>query len=169
MSNRSMRQETGSIGMNSIRLIKHAPSAPGLRLLGLGPRLLPIRGVLQLKQLLDKHAFWATGRSTKQLRHVLARSTVVISLWKDKRMVGFGRATSDGIYRGVLWDIVVADDLQGLGLGRQVVDALIASSALKDVEKIYLMTTNSSEFYEQLGFEKCNSQDLLLLRRNNQL
>ena len=150
--------------MTSIRLIKHAPGAPGLRLLGLGPRLLPNRGVLKLKRLFDKHACWASGRSTKQLRYLLAKSNVVISLWIDQRMVGFGRATSDGIFRGVLWDIVVADDLQGLGLGRQVVDALLSSPALKNVEKVYLMTTNSKDFYLQLGFEQCTSQQLLLLK-----
>ncbi len=76
-------------------------------------------------------------------------------------MVGFGRATSDGLYRAVLWDIVVADDLQRLGLGRQVVDALLSAPELKNVEKIYLMTTNSTEFYLQLGFEECKKQNLL--------
>jgi len=148
--------------MNCIRLVKHGKGALGLRLLGLGPGLMPTRGLLKLRQLLDKHAFWANDRNYAQLRQVLAGSTVVISLWRDKRMVGFGRATSDGIYRAVLWDVVVADDLHGMGLGRQVVESLLASAKLKDVEKVYLMTTNSAEFYLQLGFSQCTSQQLLL-------
>ena len=41
-------------------------------------------------------------------------------------MVGFGRATTDGIYRAVLWDVVVAGDLQGKGLGRKVIASLWA-------------------------------------------
>mgnify|MGYP003956742005 CR=1 FL=1 len=153
--------------MSCIRLIRHAPGAPGLRLLGLGPRLLPNRGILKLKRLLDKHAFWAKGRSHKQLRYLLARSTVVISLWRGSRMVGFGRANSDGIYRAVLWDIVVADDLQGMGLGRDVIDALLSAPELKDVEKIYLMTTNSTQFYLQLGFKQCHSQNLLFISQRS--
>ena len=152
--------------MTCIKLIKHAPGAPGLRFLGLGPNLLPAQGVLKLKSLLDKHAFWAQGRNPKKLRNLLAKSSVVISLWSGKRMVGFGRATSDGIYRAVLWDIVVADDLQGLGLGRQVVDALLASPEVRDVEKIYLMTTNCSEFYKQIGFKLNTKQSLLLIDKN---
>ena len=150
--------------MSCIRLVKHAPGAPGLRFFGLGPNLLPSRGLLKLRRLLDKHAFWAQGRTNKQLRQVLAGSTVVISLWREKRLVGFGRASSDGIYRAVLWDIVVADDLQGLGLGREVVAALLSAPALKDVEKIYLMTTNSAEFYLQVGFKTCPKQTLLLTK-----
>ncbi len=77
-------------------------------------------------------------------------------------MVGFGRATSDGIYRAVLWDVVVAGDLQGLGLGRQVVEALLKAKAIKNVERIYLMTTKSSNFYNQLGFQISEDQKLLL-------
>ena len=154
----------GANAMSGLRLVKHAPGAPGLRVLGLGPGLIPCKGLQELQNLLNAHAFWAKGRNTKQLRHLLRKSSVVISLWRNKRMVGFGRATSDGIYRAVLWDIIVAGDLQGMGLGRQVIDALLASPALKNVEKIYLMTTHSAEFYLQLGFKKSHDQELLLLK-----
>ena len=66
---------------------------------------------------------------------MLRGSTVVVSLWRGKRLVGFGRASSDGIHRAVLWDIVVAGDLQGRGLGRRVVEALLASNAIEGVER----------------------------------
>ncbi len=148
--------------MSEIKLLRHAPGSPGLRLLGLGPGCLPSQGLIKLKVLLDKHAFWAQGRSYKEIRKVLAGSTVVISLWRGKRLIGFGRATSDGIYRAVLWDIVVAGDLQGQGLGRMVVNALLDAPSLKKVEKIYLMTTNSADFYEQLGFQRSSNQALLV-------
>ncbi len=147
--------------MADIILIRHASGAPGLRLFGLGPNLLPRKGLSQLRDLLDKHTFWAQKRSYKELRQALAGSTIVISLWKHNKIIGFGRATSDGIFRAVLWDIVVSEDSQGQGLGSKVVKALLSSSQIKNVERIYLMTTKSSNFYEQLGFEKCISQSLL--------
>ena len=146
--------------MAVIKLIRHASGAPGLRLLGLGPKLIPTKGLLKLKRLLDKHAFWAAGRSNREIRKLLAGSTVVVSLWRGKRIVGFGRATSDGIYRAVLWDVVVAGELQGRGLGRKVVNALLDAPEICGVEKVYLMTTNSQEFYLQVGFQKANDQVL---------
>lgn len=149
--------------MTGIRLIHHAPGAPGLRWLGLGPGLKPTRGLLKLQRLLNKHAFWAQGRSTASLRKILAGSTVVISLWRGKRLVGFGRATSDGICRAVLWDVVVSGDLQGNGFGRQVIEALLAAPGISNAERVYLMTTNSRGFYEQLGFQSAANQELLLL------
>jgi N-acetylglutamate synthase-like GNAT family acetyltransferase len=93
---------------------------------------------------------------------MLRGSPVVVSLWRGKRLVGFGRASSDGIHRAVLWDIVVAGDLQGRGLGRQVVGALLNSPRLRQVERIYLMTTNSAGFYQQLGFNSAEPQQLLI-------
>ena len=148
-----------------IRLVRHAPGAPGLRLLGMGPAGRPTRGLLKLQRLFRKHAFWARERSTADLRRMLRGSPVVVSLWRGKRLVGFGRASSDGIHRAVLWDIVVAGDLQGRGLGRRVVEALLEAPALQPVERIYLMTTNSAGFYQQLGFSNAEPQQLLIRRR----
>ena len=133
--------------------------------MGLGPNLRPTRGLLKLRRLLNKHAFWAQNRSRQQLGKMLKGSQVVVSLWRGKRMVGFGRASSDGIYRAVLWDVVVAGDLQGRGLGRRVVEALLASARVREVERVYLMTTNSTGFYEQMGFRAVGNQHLLIRKQ----
>ena len=151
--------------VTKIQLIKHAPGAPGLRLLGLGPNFKPCRGITKLKQLLSSHAFWATERTESELRRMLQGSTVVISIWNKSRMVGFGRATSDGIYRAVLWDIVVADDLQGLGLGKRVVKALLENKSIKEAQRIYLMTSSSQNFYSQLNFQKSCTQELFIYKK----
>jgi ribosomal protein S18 acetylase RimI-like enzyme len=137
----------------NIQLIRHRAGALRLRL---GPG--------QLQALLDGHSFWAQGRSAGQLRRMLAGSQAVVSAWQGRRLVGFGRASSDGVYRAVLWDVVVAGDHQGQGLGRRLVEALLAAPALAAVERVYLMTTNGSGFYEQLGFEAIESQRLMLRR-----
>ena len=115
----------------------------------------------QLQQLLDAHSFWANGRSQLELSRMLAGSQAVISAWQGSRLVGFGRATSDGVFRAVLWDVVIPEDLQGQGLGRQLVEALVGSPALAGVERVYLMTTNSAGFYKQLGFTQVHGQHLL--------
>ena len=128
----------------------------------MGAGLRPTRGLLKLRRLFQKHAFWAQQRGDAELRRMLRGSDVVVSLWRGKRLVGFGRASTDGIYRAVLWDIVVAGDLQGRGLGRQVVEALLSAPSLRNVERLYLMTTNSAGFYHQLGFRNVNPQQLLI-------
>ncbi len=116
----------------------------------------------QLQQLLDAHSFWASGRSQRELSRMLAGSQAVVSAWQDTHLVGFGRATSDGVFRAVLWDVVVAGEHQGRGLGRRIVEALLQEPGLHGVERVYLMTTNSSGFYEQLDFTAVDSQRLML-------
>ena len=148
-----------------IRLVRHASGAPGLRWLGMGPVWRPTRGLLKLQRLFRKHAFWAQERSLCDLRQMLRGSPVVVTLWRGKRLGGFGRATSDGFSRAVLWDIVVAGDLQGHGLGRRVLEELLHAPAVVGVERVYLMTTKSAGFYSQLGFQTADPQQLMVLRR----
>lgn len=140
----------------AIHLVRHRAGA--LRL-----RWLPGQ-LQQLQALLDAHSFWAQGRTPLQLRRMLAGSQAVVSAWRGPQLVGFGRASSDGVFRAVLWDVVVAGDEQGRGLGRRLVEALLQEPALQAVERVYLMTTNSAGFYTQLGFETGDSQKLMLRR-----
>ena len=149
--------------MKVIRLILHAPGARGMRWFGLGPGWIPTRSLFKLQRLFDQSTFWAENRSLEDLKCMLRNSSSVVSLWDGKRLVGFGRATSDGVYRAVLWDVVVNDDLQGKGLGRRLVEALTHSPQLQKVERVYLMTTNSVAFYKQLGFEEVSGQRLMHL------
>ena len=148
--------------MSEIHIINHYPGAPGLRLFGLGTRLLPAQGIIQLKKLLTQETFWAKRRTENNIRAMLRNSDVVISIWNKKTMVGFGRATSDYIYRAVLWDVVVANNFQGAGIGKLLISALMKSNAIKSVEKVYLMTTNRSDFYQQMGFVELSNQTLML-------
>ena len=123
---------------------------------------LPVR---DLQQLLQEHTFWGRGRSITDLRLMLRGSAAVVSLWKKNELVGFGRASSDGVYRAVLWDVVVKDELQGHGNGRLIVEALLNHDAIKKTERIYLMTTNQQGFYEQIGFEQQTNQKLMIINR----
>ena len=118
----------------------------------------------ELQNLLNEHSSWATGRSRLGLATMLWGSSAVVSAWQAGRMVGFGRATSDGAYRAVLWDVVVAQPFRGRGLGRSIVSELLASPSVMKAEKVYLMTTNSDGFYRKLGFNENHGQKLLVRR-----
>ena len=148
--------------MKEISLIKHAKGALGLRFFGLGPDLKPTNGLIKLQKLLDANAFWAKNRTINDLKKCLAKSDVVISIWVGKEIVGFGRALTDGIYRGVLWDIVIDQNHQGKGFGKLIVNNLLSSKEIKNTKKIYLMTTNKKLFYSQMDFQEVTSQNLLI-------
>ena len=148
--------------MKAISLIKHSKGALGLRLFGLGPNLKPTDGLNKLQILLNKNTFWAKNRTIPDLKKCLANSDVIISLWVGNEIVGFGRALTDGVYRGVLWDIVIDQNHQGKGFGRLIVKNLLSSKKIKNTKKVYLMTTNKKLFYSQLDFKEVTSQHLLI-------
>jgi len=120
--------------------------------------------VTALRELFDAGAFWAQGRKETDLQHMLHMSEPVVSAHLDGTLVGFARATGDGVYRAVIWDVVVHPDWQGRSIGRQLVETLLAHPLLADVERVYLMTTFKQGFYEKLGFAKNNSTTMVLLR-----
>ena len=152
--------------MNSIQIIQHAPGAPGLMILGMGPKGRLVKGLQKLKKLLDEETFWANERDYRSLRTMLFNSTEIISIWQEDCLIGFGRATSDKIYRAVLWDIVVKSEFKGVGIGKLIVENLIKRKSIKNVERIYLMTTNKSSFYSRLGFKKEIQQKLMILSKD---
>ena len=145
-----------------IILIKHFKGAPGLRLFGIGPNVLPCDGLCKLKVLLDKNTNWAKKRKIKDLKNCLANSDVIVSLWSNHKILGFGRGLSDGTYRSVLWDIVIDHHHQGKGYGKLIVNSLLESKRIRHSEKVYLMTSNQKDFYCQIGFDEVFSQNLLI-------
>ena len=148
--------------MKEISLINHSKGALGLRVLGLGPNLKPTSGLKKLQRLLDRNTFWAKSRTIKDLKKCLANSDVIVSLWVGNEIVGFGRALTDGIYRGVLWDVVIDQNHQGKGYGKLIVKKLLSSEKIKNTKNLYLMTTNKKIFYSQFDFKEVTSQNLLI-------
>ena len=148
--------------MKEISLINHSKGALGLRFFGLGPNLKPTNGLSKLQRLLDNNASWAQSRTINDLKKCLANSDVIISLWVDNEIVGFGRALTDCIFRGVLWDIVIDQNHQGKGYGTLIVKNLLSSKKIKNTEKLYLMTTNKKLFYSKFDFKEVSCQHLLI-------
>lgn len=116
----------------------------------------------QLEQLFRAAAFWARERRMEDMAVAIANSNPVVTVWDQERLIGFARATSDGIFRATVWDVVVDPDYQGGGLGRKLVQTVLSHPHLSRVERVYLMTTNQKGFYERIGFEANHSHTLVL-------
>ncbi|MDX2245084.1 MAG: GNAT family N-acetyltransferase [Leptolyngbyaceae cyanobacterium bins.302] len=116
----------------------------------------------QLQALFNLTAFWARDRRLEDLERAIAHSNPVITLWNHEQLIGFARATSDGVYRAVIWDVVIHPDYQGAGLGRKLVQTVLTHPSLSPVERVYLMTTHQQSFYEKIGFEPNSSTTMVL-------
>lgn len=119
----------------------------------------------QLQQLFQIAAFWAKDRQIEDLEVAIANSEPVISAWDCDQLIGFARATSDGIYRATIWDVVIHPDYQGAGLGRKLVQTVLSHPRVSRVERVYLMTTHQQSFYGRIGFEASSSTTMVLHNR----
>jgi predicted N-acetyltransferase YhbS len=65
-------------------------------------------------------------------------------------LVGAARALSDGMFYASIFDVVVAPEHQGCGVGRRMVQALLAKVP---VERVFLTSVFGTEgFYQRFGF-----------------
>lgn len=120
----------------------------------------------QLQALFNKSAFWAIDRQIDDLKVALDRSEPVVSAWDEDKLIGFARATSDGIYRATIWDVAIDPDYQRLGLGRKLMETVLSHPCMHRVERIYLSTTHQQGFYERMGFERNSSTTMVLNNRS---
>ncbi len=123
--------------------------------------------LVQLQQLFTLGAFWAKERNIEDLAEAIKNSEPVIAVWNKQQLIGFARATSDGVYRGTIWDVVIHPDFRGTGLGSKLVETVLSHPRMNKVERVYLMTTHQQQFYEKIGFEQNSSTTMVIYNRSN--
>lgn len=116
----------------------------------------------QLKSLCELSAFWAADRSLEDWKIAIEYSDPTISVWDGDRLIGFARATSDGIFRATIWDVVVHPEFRGVGLGSKMVETLLSHPRMSRVERVYLMTTHKQRFYQRIGFQENSTTTMVL-------
>ncbi|MGB6297084.1 MAG: GNAT family N-acetyltransferase, partial [Rivularia sp. (in: cyanobacteria)] len=92
----------------------------------------------------------------------IKNSEPVIAVWNKQQLIGFARATSDGVYRATIWDVVIHPDFRGTGLGSKLVETVLSHPRMNKVERVYLMTTHQQKFYEKIGFEYNSSTTMVI-------
>lgn len=123
--------------------------------------------IQQLQRLFELTAFWARERKVEDLATAIANSDPVITVWEGERLIGSARATSDGIYRATIWDVIIHPEYQGVGLGRKLVETLLSHPRMNRVERVYLMTTHQQRFYQRIGFEENSTTTMVLYNNQN--
>lgn len=87
------------------------------------------------------------------LRTVFGNSRHTCLVYDGGRLVGAGRALADGADCACLCDIAVHPDYQGSGLGRVLVERLLAATAGHRKVLLYSVPGRES-FYRRFGFRR---------------
>ncbi|MDA9495721.1 GNAT family N-acetyltransferase [Bradyrhizobium sp. CCBAU 11361] len=93
------------------------------------------------------------NKTPADLALVFGNSMFCAFAYDQGRLVGAGRALADGRDCAYLCDVAVAPDCQGQGLGREIIERLLARC--RGHRKIILYAVPGKEgFYERLGFRR---------------
>ena len=68
---------------------------------------------------------WAANRNKADVEFLLQNTKIFVVIRMHGKVIGFGRAISDGVYRGLLDDIVVHRDYRKSGIGTLIVEKLM--------------------------------------------
>jgi len=94
--------------------------------------------------------------SNEVITKVFQRSDSVTLAISDGRVIGVGRALTDGVFNAAIYDVVVHLEYQKNGIGSLILSDLLEQ--LKDVSCVQLIsTTGNEEFYRKHGMKKLKS------------
>lgn len=91
-------------------------------------------------------------RAPEQLALAFDNSLLKVFAFDDDRLVGAGRALSDGVWRAAIYDVAVLHEYQGRGIGSRIIRHLVESAGV-DVVMLYAAPGRES-FYERFGFRR---------------
>ncbi len=91
--------------------------------------------------------------SPDELEKAIHNSFAVVSVYENNKLIGFGRAVSDGVAYATIYDVMVLPIWQGQGIGSQIIRILVNKCDRHDIRRIHLFAAKGSEsFYNHLGF-----------------
>jgi predicted GNAT family N-acyltransferase len=121
----------------------------------------------RIPQLMDlyKNEWWTYYRTVEQVRELLKWSDLLICLCDeaDDRLVAFARVLTDRTVRAFIFDVIIAADHRGRGLGHRLMEELISHPTLRAVELVELYCRPELvAFYESLGLKSPDSGVVLM-------
>ncbi|MBW4626160.1 MAG: GNAT family N-acetyltransferase [Brasilonema octagenarum HA4186-MV1] len=124
----------------------------------------------QVSNLLDlyKNEFWSYKRQREDIVKMLAASDIIVGLVdENEQLIGFTRVLTDFVYRATVYDVIIKPTHRKMGLGTQLIDAVINHPKLVSVEQITLYCLPEMiPFYQRWDFTG-NTSELQLMFRNN--
>jgi GNAT superfamily N-acetyltransferase len=110
-------------------------------------------------------SYWAAGIP----RDVVARSiqnSLCFGIYQQQQQVGFARVISDFATYAYIADVFVVDGFRGRGLGKWLMECIMAYPQLQHLRRWGLATRDAHGLYQQFGFSALTSPERHMERYN---
>ncbi len=109
-----------------------------------------LKGIITLYR---AQGWWKPGDRPSALRRMIRGSHCFAVAEKDGRLIGMGRAISDGVCDAYIQDMAVLERERGSGTGKAVLAAILKRLKEDGVNWVGLIAQDNSEyFYKKAGF-----------------
>jgi GNAT superfamily N-acetyltransferase len=113
---------------------------------------------------LSNTSYWAHGRPLKVVKTSIENS-LCFGVYADGKQVGFARIVTDYATFAWLCDVFILPEQRGHGLGKWLVDCVVAHPAMVALKRMVLATQDAHELYRRYGdFETLPNPERWMVR-----
>jgi GNAT superfamily N-acetyltransferase len=100
---------------------------------------------------LSKQSYWAENIPVSVVKKSIDGS-ICFGIYTADKQIGFARVITDKACFAYLADVFVDSQFQGMGLGKWLMEVILAHPDLQGLRRFLLATRNAHGLYEQFGF-----------------
>src|SRR5580765_2262077 len=107
-------------------------------------------------------SYWSPGIPRAVVEKAIAGSLCFGLFSEQRNQVGFARAITDGATFAYLADVYVLEEHRGKGLGKWIVETILAHPSLQGLRRILLSTRDAHNLYAQFCFNESATPESLM-------
>ena len=112
---------------------------------------------------LARESYWVPGIHREIVERAI-RNSICFGIYEGGRQLAFARVISDGAGFAWLADVFVVGDARGRGLGKRLIDFVMAHPDLQRIRRFMLATRDAHTLYEKFGFTALGHPERLMER-----
>lgn len=102
---------------------------------------------------LSRRSYWAKGRELDVINRGIDNS-LSFGIYRGEQQVGFARVVTDYATFAWLADVFVLEEYRGRGLGKWLIEVILAHPLLQGFRRWALSTKDAHELYRGFGFNE---------------
>ena len=117
----------------------------------------------RIHDFLSRESYWVPGIRREFVERAIANS-ICFAAYEGDRQLAFARVITDGAGFAWLADVFVLGDQRGLGLGKRLMEFVLAHPDLQRIRRFMLATRDAHDLYSRFGFTPLAHPERLMER-----
>ncbi len=104
------------------------------------------------------NSYWSPGVAIEVVKKALENS-MCFGVYNNNMQIGYARMVTDKATFAYLADVFIDESYRGKGLGKWLVEMILAHPDLQGLRRIMLATKDAHKLYELCGFKLINNPE----------